>query len=300
MNGNEKLHLNLSSLDEDTRDLVVLEALLKRMALVNMPFVLKGSLLTRQYLANPDMRDVDDIDFLYAGKIRDAEHAHETFTSALIRATEMDLQDGIVFRSFRENAFWRRIDYAMADDFPTVNTDIAYYFAGEKREANRYHELYLDISFHLDMQLAPVSLEYRPVLGDSFCVPYTVPLSIQVAWKLHQTIVRPRFKDLYDLNYLLAHPAYDEQALAETLQALVDECRLEPSIAKHDMQKVLVHDLADLYPLLINDYELRKYAGGNNQKLFYMEFAQELRKTMNLAGINKAAFANLPSPSTPT
>jgi hypothetical protein len=45
--------------------------------------------------------------------------------------TELDLDDGVMFRSFRENAFWRYIDYAMADDFPTVNTDIAYCFKNE-------------------------------------------------------------------------------------------------------------------------------------------------------------------------
>ena len=33
-------------------------------------------------------------------------------------------------------------------------------------------------------------------------MPLTTPLHYQIAWKLHQTIVRPRFKDLYDLSRL--------------------------------------------------------------------------------------------------
>ncbi len=117
---------NLKDLSYEVKELVALEALLRRISLVNMPFLLKGSLLTRQYLQDRDLRYVEDIDFLFAGKIRDAEHARQTFTDWMIQATELDLDDGIVFRSFRENAFWRSIDYAMADDFPTVNTDLAY------------------------------------------------------------------------------------------------------------------------------------------------------------------------------
>lgn len=288
---------NLKDLNDEVRELVVLEALLRRITLVNMPFVLKGSLLTRQYLDNRDIRYVDDIDFLYAEKIKDVEHAHETFTNWMIQVTELDLDDGIMFRSFRENAFWRCIDYAMADDFPTVNTDIAYFFKNEPRETEQYHELYLDISFNLEMEIEPVSLAYQPVFGDSFLVPYTVPLSIQVAWKLHQTIVRPRFKDLYDLKYLLLHPSYDNHTLKETLQTLVNECSIDSSITKADIKKILVDDLYDLYPLLSNDYHLEKYAGSRNHEFYFIKFVTDLRKIMDLAGMNGHAFEYLPSPT---
>ncbi|MGG1155786.1 nucleotidyl transferase AbiEii/AbiGii toxin family protein [Brevibacillus formosus] len=288
---------DVAGLEYEARELIVLEALLRRIALVNMPFVLKGSLLTRQYLDNREIRDADDIDLLYAGKIRDVEHAHEVFTQWMIQVTEMDLNDGVVFRSFRENAFWRYIDYAMADDFPTINTDIAYYFKGQTREANDYNELNLDISFNLEMDADPVPLEYQPVFGDRFLVPYTVPLSIQVAWKLHQTIVRPRFKDLYDLKFLLSHSSYDNEALKETLQALVNECSIDPSIKKADMKKVLVDDLHHIYDSLSYDYHLRKYAGSMDRGLYFTQFVTELRKKMDFVGINGYAFESLPSPT---
>ncbi|SMO93233.1 nucleotidyl transferase AbiEii/AbiGii toxin family protein [Melghirimyces algeriensis] len=288
---------HLEEMNYHVRELVVLEALLRRISLVNMPFILKGSLLTRQYLDNPDVRDVEDIDFLYMGKISDIEHAHETFTNWMIQVTEMDLDDGITFRSFRENAFWRDIDYAMADDFPTVCTDLAYFFTDEPRKVDHYDEVFLDISFNLEMEAEPVSLEYRPVFGDRFIVPYSVPLSIQVAWKLHQTIVRPRFKDLYDLKYLLSHPSYDGDALAETLQTLVNECSLDQSITKADIKKVLVDDLSNLYHSLSNDYYLREYAGSKHHKDYFMTFVTDLRKIMDFAGINKNAYDHLPSPS---
>ncbi|WP_232773637.1 nucleotidyl transferase AbiEii/AbiGii toxin family protein [Brevibacillus sp. AF8] len=288
---------DVAELEYEARELVVLEALLRRIALVNMPFVLKGSLLTRQYLDNREIRDADDIDLLYAGKIRDVEHAHEVFTQWMIQVTEMDLNDGVVFRSFRENAFWRYIDYAMADDFPTINTDIAYYFKGQTREANDYNELDLDISFNLEMEADPVPLQYQPAFGESFLVPYTVPLSIQVAWKLHQTIVRPRFKDLYDLKFLLAHPSYDNDALKATLQALVNECSIDPSIKNADMKKVLVDDLHYIYDSLTYDYDLRKYAGSMDRGLYFTQFVSDLRKKMDFAGINGEAFESLPSPT---
>lgn len=284
-------------LSYETRELVVLEAFLRRAALVNQPFVLKGSLLTRQYLSDRTLREVDDVDFLYAGKITDAEQAREIFTAWLIQVTELDLDDGVMFRSFRENAFWRYIDYAMADDFPTVNTDIAYCFKNEGGEASEYDEFYLDVSFNLELNIQPIPLKYVPLFGESFLVPYTVPLSVQVAWKLHQTIVRPRFKDLYDLRHLLSNSLYDRQALKETLQTLVDECSMDPSITKEAIKKILVDDLYDLYPSLENDYDLRQYAGTLDRQLYFMEVVTDLRKLMNLAGIDAVAFKHLPKPT---
>lgn len=285
---------DIEKMSYEDRQLVILEALLRRISLVNMPFVLKGSLLTRQYLENPDIRYVNDIDFLYLGKINDAQEANEIFTNWMIQVTEMDLNDGIQFRSFREINFWGYIDYAMTDDFPTVYTDLEYWFVDDPENV-RWLEL--DVSFNLELEMEPVPLEYRPVFGERFVVPYSVPLPIQVAWKLHQTIVRPRFKDLYDLKYLLSHPSYDEQALQVTLQTLVNECSLEPEITKEQIKKVLVDDLTDLYPALSNDYLLKKYADQENLETYYMAFVKNLRQIMNERGINQQAFENLPSPT---
>ncbi|WP_044640069.1 nucleotidyl transferase AbiEii/AbiGii toxin family protein [Risungbinella massiliensis] len=278
------------------KELVALEALLRRASLVNMPFLLKGSLVTRQYFSDPTIRDAEDIDFLYLNKIHNVDQAYNTFTDWMIQITEMDLNDGIKFRSFRENSFWRYIDYAMAEDFPTVNTDIEYYFTDDEKGILN-DELCLDVSFNLEMDGKPVPLEYRPVLGEKFSVPYTVPLSIQVAWKLHQTIVRPRFKDLYDLKHLLSHPSYDEHARKETLQNLVNECSMDQSITKEDIKKILVDDLRNLDSLLTNDYNLRKFAGNENKKDYFIQCVTDLRKTMNKVGINEHAFNHLPNPT---
>ncbi len=287
----------LKNMNDETRELIALEALLRRASQLYMPYVLKGSLLTKQYFGNSMIRDVEDIDFLYIEKIKNVEKAHQIFTNWIIRVTELDLDDGVKFRSFRENAFWRGIDYAMADDFPTINTDIAYVFTDEHKREDDYHELSLDISFNLEMDTEPVSLEYKPIFGDKFIVPYTVPLSIQVAWKLHQTIVRPRFKDLYDLKYLLSHSSYDEFALKETLQALVNECSMDKSIKATNIKKVFTSDLSSLYNLVANGYYLKKYSDDHNYTRYFMNFILDLRNVMNAAGINEHSYCNLPIPN---
>jgi hypothetical protein len=130
--------------------------------------------------------------------------------------TETELDDGIRFRSFKENAFWRRIDYAMDDDFPTVDTDLLAW-VGE----TEYVIHSMDVSFGLKLVPAPHPLDYRPQAGASFTVPQVCPLELQIAWKLHQCLVRPRLKDIFDLTLLLRENAVDRAAI---WQALQDEC----------------------------------------------------------------------------
>ena len=60
-------------------------------------------------------------DWVYLNDLQNAEDAKIKFDEWLINITKTNKNDGVKFRSFRENAFWRMIDYAMSDDFPTVN-----------------------------------------------------------------------------------------------------------------------------------------------------------------------------------
>lgn len=127
--------------------------------------------------------------------------------------------DGVRFRSFRENAFWRMLDYAMGDDFPTTNTDLVCWV--DEQEFDRFS---LDISFNLPLDVPSEPLWYQPIRGEPFLVPHATPLALQVAWKLHQTLVRPRFKDLFDLLHLLKHPGFTPAVRQQTLTALASEC----------------------------------------------------------------------------
>lgn len=152
------------------------EAFIRRAAAVAGPFMLKGSFVTRQYFDDPSQRIPNDLDWTYLGKLSGVEQARAVFNDWVIQVTELPMDDGISFRSFRENAFWRMIDYAMDDDFPTVNTDLEYQIAGGEPQ-----QLSLDISFNLPMAVPSVPLWYQPAQGAPFTVSHTTPLSLQVA-----------------------------------------------------------------------------------------------------------------------
>lgn len=198
------------------------EAFLRRAAELDFPFMLKGSYVTRQYLPDPMMRIANDIDWTYFGKVHDAEDARTKFDAWATAVTELFVNDGTTFTSFKENAFWRSIDYAMNDDFPTVSTDLVCQVENEE-----YQIYAMDVSFNLDIEPGPVPLLYRPLQGEPFMLPYTCPLSLQVAWKLHQCLVRPRYKDFFDITLLLNHNAFTPNMLHDCLQALVNECHVD-------------------------------------------------------------------------
>ena len=54
--------------------------------------------------------------------------------------------DGVTFTPFFQNPFWRDVDYAMSEDFPTTNTDLTCTINGQRVE------LSVDVSFNLDLQ----------------------------------------------------------------------------------------------------------------------------------------------------
>ncbi len=195
------------------------EAFLRRAAALNMPFMLKGSYVTRQYYTHPGERIPADLDWVCLEPLQDVEVAETLFDNWAIAVTESEADDGVVYTSFTENRFWRLIDYAMDDDFPTVNTDLSCTVDGEQLQY-----LNLDISFNLDIDAPPVPMLYTPLRGEPFVLPFTAPLSLQVSWKIHQTLVRLRFKDLLDLIHLLQHPSWNRETLQQSLQALVNEC----------------------------------------------------------------------------
>lgn len=217
------------------------ESFIRRASEVNMPFMLKGSYVTRQYFSNPADREPGDLDWLYMEKLHDVERSRAVFNDWATQVTELKTEDGVAFKSFTENAFWRSIDYAMHNDFPTVNTDLSCFIDGEELP-----NLFLDISFNLPVEFPPVPLLYRPLRGEPFTIPYTAPLCLQVSWKIHQTLVRPRFKDLFDLIHLLRHPSFTPETLDQSLKALVRECNAD-SVALYRFQYFLQGDLDRLF-----------------------------------------------------
>jgi hypothetical protein len=269
-------------LDQEIIKLLAYEAFIRRASEVGLPFMLKGSYVTRQYFADPALRTPHDLDWVYLLPIGSAEEAERLFTEWATLATELPAHDGVRFRSFRENAFWRILDYAMADDFPTTNTDLVCWVNGQ--EFDRFS---LDISFNLPLGIPSEPLWYQPVQGAPFLVPHATPLALQVAWKLHQTLVRPRFKDLFDLLHLLKHPSFTPAVRQQTLAALASEC----AAAGTDLGRLrwlLAGQLAPLFTTNPVADEWRTWRHGLPQDTWLpLHYHEQARTITNLARLPK-------------
>lgn len=288
------------------------EGFIRRASIINAPFMLKGSYVSRQYFKTPNDRIPGDIDWVYLEKIDEHTTASLIFDDWATAVTELELNDDVKFRSFKENRFWRRIDYAMHDDFPTVNSDLKCWV--NDIEIN----FSLDVSFNLVVEQPPVPLVYRPLNGEPFVVPRTVPLSLQVSWKIHQTLVRPRFKDLFDLMHLVQHPSFDNITLENTLKALINECYLD-EIDLNKIRLFMNYEIEGFFPngsiyenwdYWRNDIKVDlwyrkdyRYEQANmitnesklpiNLSIFLKEFESTLKK----AGFNSELMKHLPLPS---
>jgi len=206
--------------EEKRNAIIAYEGFLRRASNLYHPFMLKGSFVTHQYFPNPEDRIPNDLDWLYLNPLnKNIKDVSKVLDEWMIEVSEMHENDGVDFTSFRENAFWRKIDYAMRDDFPTVNTDLDCWVDGES-----LYPCKIDISYNLPVDVPPEPLFYTPLRGELFIIPNTVPLALQVSWKLHQTLVRPRFKDLFDLMHLVMHPTFTPEVFQQSLKALVKEC----------------------------------------------------------------------------
>jgi hypothetical protein len=289
-------------------EMIAYEAFIRRAAEMGLPFMLKGSYVTRQYFSKPNDRIPGDLDWVYLESLKNEDDARKVFNDWAASVTEFEHNDGVLFRSFKENAFWRRIDYAMADDFPTINTDLLCFIDGKNQD------LHLDISFNLDVEQPPIPLLYKPLRGESFTIPYTVPLSLQVSWKIHQTLVRPRFKDLFDLVHLLKHPSFDKITLVHTIQALVNECNAD----KVDLNKFglfLSNKIEQLFPndSIQDNWNLWRHNISTLNCTFYERaewitdvaklppnlsvFLKELNSALMNAGLNVGLMDKLPKPT---
>jgi Nucleotidyl transferase AbiEii toxin, Type IV TA system len=287
------------------------EAFIRRASRVNLPFMLKGSYVTRQYFQNPNDRIPADLDWVYMDIIKDEATATQKFNEWATLVTEFELEDDVKFRSFKENEFWRRIDYAMIDDFPTVNTDLQCFIGKEKVDFG------LDISFNLDIEQPPVPLIYQPLEGEVFLIPNTAPISLQVSWKIHQTLVRPRFKDLFDLMYLVQHPTFDENNLKNTLQALINECSADKVdliklkyFLNFELEKLFSHNsINEVWLVWRHNQDVFTYHDYINYERGYFstdvsklptklnDFLNQFEVFLKEAGFGIYLFGNLPKPS---
>jgi hypothetical protein len=95
---------NLGLIERTAFRIAAEEAFMRRAAIVNGPFALKGSYVTRQYLKEGWKRIPGDLDWI-ATEPLDVD----VLTKWVTAVTETDADDGIHFRSFSENQFWENM-----------------------------------------------------------------------------------------------------------------------------------------------------------------------------------------------
>lgn len=233
--------------DQEYLFLIAAEGFLRRASQVNAPFMLKGSLLTRQYMANKNLRQTRDLDFVYLDYINpyDEKGAADIFSKWITEVLRVKLDDGVHFEESDggdHHYFLQNVQYAMHDDFPTANT-LVYCMIG-----NQSVDISLDISWNLPIGDNKIPLLYSPQSGEAFEVPYTVPLALQISWKLHQSIVRTRVKDLVDVILLLEDNKVDDQLRLSIAEHLFAECKKD----KIDPRRIEAFENGKVSKLYVN------------------------------------------------
>lgn len=234
--------IEIEKLDFDNKKLYFMEAFLKRLALVEGPFALKGSLLTRQYLEDESIRKAQDMDFLCTKKIDDKEDAYNLFSEWLNEATKINFEDGVIFSPFEDYTDWVDFSYETFDDFETVNTEVEGKYIDKEGKGSHF-SINIDISFDFQTTAEIVPLTYKSEFFGDIPLKKTIPLPIQIAWKLHQTIISPRFKDIVDLCYLIENPLYKKEDVETTLREVKWECDLL-HLNQNAPKLVLIGDLS--------------------------------------------------------
>lgn len=292
--------------NEKLLEIVAYEAFLRRAAELDFPVMLKGSYITRQYFADPEDRIPNDLDWLYLNRLEDPVEIRSKLDEWMIQVTGVEKDDGVRYWNFRDYAFWRMVDYAMADDFPTVNTDVKCTVAGKDLKY-----LHVDVSFNLSIDIAPVPLLYKPFLGEPFIVPQTVPLPLQVSWKLHQSLVRLRFKDIFDLIHLVKHPSFTSDLLQVTFEALLKECSAD-EVDPTTLHYLLSGELDKLFP---GNYFQREWTEWRHEPRYLetalvitdpdklppdlQRFMELFCEAMDTAGVKHYAREHIPQPKEP-
>lgn len=246
------------------------EAMLRIISQQHFPFMLKGSFLLARVYPEPLKRlaITEDIDFVYLKPLKDPlgdklnfrEHFYDYYAviadelSKLTWVAESDLQPCLDNEGRYEGESYL-VDYAMEDDFVTAGTTIAFC-----NEAKYWQDFDIEMTMNLPLFVAPESIAYQPFGGgESFVVPYAASHEVQAAWKLHQSLVRLRPKDILDLGYLLPHLTFDEETSLRLLKTVLGECQASQESERliNQLKQVLC---GDLMPLKEQYQQLNRYA----------------------------------------
>lgn len=194
------------------------EGFLRRASMIGSEFMLKGSFLSREYFPSAQYRVPQDLDFVSLSHETNSEFIESTLSKWLNAVTQFPLDDGLVFQPFSVHTSWGIADYQ--NDITDFET-----FYNQIRVKLNEQELTLgiDISIHLKLLEPPEPLILKTAI-DELYMPYTAPICTQIAWKLSQSIILPRLKDIYDLSYLVSHINH-EKMRHQVMQIMLDDIR---------------------------------------------------------------------------
>lgn len=207
----------------DQLKVLAYEGLIRRFAYSYryFPFMLKGSFLTRQYFPPHIQRILIDLDWICLKPLADTNRVQSHLNEWMHYLTTVQLDDGIRYQHFAVDSYWWELDYVMSEDFPTVCTAFDAWVNDQKVLIE------IDVSFNLDVKDIQFDLDYQPFEGKSFKLAQTPSLATQIAWKLHQCMVNPRYKDIFDLTWLLQSPKFVQSLDTKvmTIEILETECQ---------------------------------------------------------------------------
>ncbi len=238
----------------------------------HLPFIVKGSFLTRQYHKDPlaRLKSGGDIDLIYTGSVctipkpdtydYDTYHTYirevekllkpelidilyklEEIMTRKLELTErpefiLDLETLGYDRLFKDSVevYFSLVNYAADGDFVTVGfgTGIGKY------------DVEIDIAIDMPVHFQPETILYRTLAGKEVMLKNTTPLIYQTAWKIHQIIVRPRMKDLDDVIRFLPHIDFEDRHIFELFfDEIISECEL----TNDKIYKTLIDTLKKLF-----------------------------------------------------
>lgn len=220
----------------------IYEDILQIVSNLNLELQVKGSFLHSKYFNDPKKRltMADDLDFVYIGKdlgkFNDLNKALDTIrgiSKSICKKIIKELQNklvevcDVVLYDIDEFYIYN-VDYEMEEDFFSIGINFGHIKTEEYIMAGyEFSDLDLDleITFGLKQYVSTCEALYQKFNKEEFIIPYATKPEVQVAWKLHQCLVRTRVKDLMDLGYLIKNINFKDQEILENMaKTVVGEC----------------------------------------------------------------------------
>lgn len=194
------------------------EAFLRRASMIGSNFMIKGSFVTREYMDMPSLRYPVDLDFVAMTDIQDSEKLALYLSKWVNAVTAYPCHDDVVFEVFdKHHTDWEINNYPkIVDDFETVFQTLYCTINHQKIAINLEISINLPIYRHLNY-ISPISIN---TALDTLYFEYSPSLEAQIAWKIDQTIIYPRIKDLYDLSFMINYVNHDLKMIDDIMKII--------------------------------------------------------------------------------